>query len=100
MLAVVIAEATPTNVHGVLSRWLVKIGPSTYVGHLSARVRAELWTETKLIVGMGRATLIYPNSSEQGFAIETVGTGRYVPLDLDGLVLTGFQRDHETITEP
>ena len=51
--------------------------PTTYVGHLSARVRDILWTETLPLLGSGRATLVYADSNEQGFTIQTAGEGRY-----------------------
>jgi CRISPR-associated protein Cas2 len=99
-LAVLIVEATPQNVHGVASRWLTKIGPTTYVGHLSTRVRDNLWAEIAQILGAGRATLVFPEQNEQGFALRSAGQGRYVPLDYDGLMLIAFEaQNHETITE-
>lgn len=102
-LAVVIAEAVPENVHGVLSRWLVKVGPCTYVGHVSSRVRTELWAALVPIIRDGRVMLIHPDGSEQGYAVVTAGQGRYRVLDFDGLQLVGLGDhspfgDNETIT--
>lgn len=100
-LSTLVIEAAPDNVHGVVSRWLTKIGPATYVGHMSARVRDTLWREIETILDDGRATLVYADQNEQGFSLRGAGPGRYVALDLDGLVLVALDsEDHGPVTTP
>lgn len=64
-----------------------KIGPTLYVGTVSARVRDELWHQLTDILDDGLAVLIHPTNNEQGFTVRTAGNNRYQPIDLDGLTL-------------
>lgn len=87
MLIVISAQNIPEGVHGALSRWLQKVAPATYVGTTTARVRDQLWLELTDSLGTGRAALIYPSDTEQGYEVRTAGETRYLPIDVDGLTL-------------
>jgi len=99
-LAVVIVEAVPDAIHGSLSRWLMQVSPSTYVGHLSQRVREQLWEEIEPILKDGRATAVFPDENEQGYSVWCAGASRLVPLDLDGLTVMARLSSNETVTTP
>lgn len=75
------------GLRGHVTRWLSEIAPGIYVGNPSARVRENLWRVLADRVGEGQAVMIEPFANEQGWAVRTAGRDRYVPVDLDGLML-------------
>ncbi|EPH04073.1 CRISPR-associated endoribonuclease cas2, subtype I-e [Propionibacterium sp. oral taxon 192 str. F0372] len=97
-MVVMILSAAPAALRGALTRWLLEVDPGVYVGHLSARVRDQLWELVRSSIGSGRALLIYSNRSEQRFAIESFGHEK-IPTDMDGcLVMTTPYERGETET--
>lgn len=61
-----------------------------YVGSYSARVREKIWTQVMENIEGGNAVLAYAASNDAGFAFETCGANRRVPVDFDGLRLVAF----------
>lgn len=78
--------ACPAGLRGHLTRWLLEISAGVFVGKVSARVRAELWTQVQSLAKDGRGIMIYQDDSEQGLAFE-VHRHHWQPVDLDGLNL-------------
>ncbi|MGW3240710.1 type I-E CRISPR-associated endoribonuclease Cas2e [Streptomyces olivaceus] len=91
-MTVISATAIPDHLRGALTRWLLEVTPTLYIGTISARVRTELWTNLTACLTEGSATLAYPAANEQGFTLHTAGPQRRHPLDFDGLTLIAFQR--------
>lgn len=86
-MVVIATTAVPDHLRGALSRWTSEVVPGIFIGSVSARVRDELWRAVSDTVGDGAAILIHPAPTEQGYAIDTAGTRRRVPMDFDGLTL-------------
>ncbi|MET7766141.1 type I-E CRISPR-associated endoribonuclease Cas2e [Streptomyces sp. NPDC005393] len=92
-MTVLATTAVPDHVRGALTRWMIEPTPGLYVGTLSARVREELWSVVRASIGAGAAVLVHPEANEQGFALQTAGERRRIPVDFDGLTLVAFRPD-------
>src|SRR2546421_8952924 len=98
-MVVIATTAVPDHLRGALSRWTTEVVPGIFVGTISARVRDELWNAVTEVVGDGAALLVHPAPTEQGYAIQTAGARRRIPIDFDGLTLmrmTGAPRPSVT----
>ncbi|WP_261717545.1 type I-E CRISPR-associated endoribonuclease Cas2e [Streptomyces sp. FZ201] len=91
-MTVISTTAVPDHLRGALTRWLLEVTPTLYIGTISARVRTELWNNLTACLTDGSAVLAYPAANEQGFTLHTAGPQRRNPLDFDGLTLIAFQR--------
>ncbi|MFI8930850.1 type I-E CRISPR-associated endoribonuclease Cas2e [Streptomyces sp. NPDC053474] len=91
-MTVISATAVPDHLRGALTRWLLEVTPTLYIGTISARVRTELWKNLTDCLTDGSAVLAYPAANEQGFTLHTAGPQRRDPIDFDGLTLIAFQR--------
>lgn len=57
---------------GNVSRYLIEISPSVYIGHLDARTRDKLWNYVvESMPFKGYATLVYTSNCSQGYKIFT-----------------------------
>jgi CRISPR-associated protein Cas2 len=91
-MTVISATAVPDHLRGALTRWLLEVTPTLYIGTISARIRTELWNSLTDCLTEGSAVLAYPAANEQGFTLHTAGPQRRDPLDFDGLTLIAFKR--------
>ena len=91
-MTVIIVEAVPPSLRGLLTRWMIEPAPGVFVGTLSARVRDLLWAEVRLRIRDGYATIVHRAQTEQGFLVDTYGAPRREVLDFDGLQLVRFLR--------
>lgn len=78
--------ACPQGLRGSLTRWLLEVSPGVFVGHVSARVRDALWTQTMDMIKDGKALMVYPARNEQGFEFK-VHRHDWDLIDIDGLRL-------------
>ncbi|WP_276697804.1 type I-E CRISPR-associated endoribonuclease Cas2e [Propionibacterium acidifaciens] len=85
-MVVIILSAAPAGLRGALTRWLLEVDSGIYVGHVSARVREQLWELVKKYIGNGRGLLVYSARSEQHYQIKTLGHER-IPTDLEGCLV-------------
>lgn len=95
-LVVLVTERLSEGLRGAISKWLVEVGPGTYVGTLSARVREELWAQVAEWTAndqLGYALLVHPAPTEQGFRIDAQGDSTYAVRDRDGIDLV--ERHHK-----
>ncbi len=92
MTTVVVLIDVAPGLRGHLTRWMSEVTAGVYVGNPSARVRDRLWPLLQERVGSGQAIMIEPADSEQGWSVRTAGHDRYIPVDLDGLMLMARPR--------
>ncbi|MBI4853568.1 MAG: type I-E CRISPR-associated endoribonuclease Cas2 [Acidobacteria bacterium] len=86
-MVVIILEKVPVSLRGELTRWLLEVHPSIFVGSISAMVRELLW---KLIIEKlreGGGTMIYNAANEQGYLLRMCGNTSRQVIDFDGLSL-------------
>ncbi len=67
-MVVLVLTACPAGLRGHVTRWLLEISAGVFVGHVSARVRDELWLQVLDYVKDGKALLIYTARNEQRLA--------------------------------
>ena len=72
-MVVLVLSAAPASLRGAMTRWLMEVSPGVFVGHLSARVREQLWELVRAYIGNGRALLVWSVRSEQRFAVASLG---------------------------
>lgn len=85
-MIVLVLTACPEGLRGHLTRWLMEVSAGVFVGHVSKRVRQELWSRVAELTGGGRALLVYSVPGEQRLAVRTHGH-HWVPEDFEGLTL-------------
>jgi len=85
-VVVIVLTACTAGLRGDLSRWLEEIAPGIFVGHLSKRIRVNVWARVREGVGDGRALLVWSERGPQRLSYDSVGHD-WVPTDFDGLTL-------------
>lgn len=85
-MVVITLTDCPPKVRGDLSKWLLEISPGVYVGHVSKRVRENLWNRICRNLTHGRACLVYSTNGEQRLGFECFGS-TWEPVDYDGIKL-------------
>jgi CRISPR-associated protein Cas2 len=85
-MVVVVLTACPVGLRGDLTRWLFEVSPGVYVGHVSARVRENLWMRIISLVKNGRAIMVFSARNEQHFAFK-VYQPDWKPVDCEGIEL-------------
>ncbi len=89
-MLVIVLENAPRRLHGYLTRLLVEVRAGVYVGDFSIKVRERLWKVIESQVRPGNAVMVWSTNDDAGFAFDTCGTNRRIPVDLDGLRLVQF----------
>lgn len=89
-MLVVVTENVPPRLRGRLAVWLLEVRAGVYVGDYSKRVREMIWEQVLAGVGDGNAVIAYATGNDSGFAVETCGKNRRVPVDFEGLRLVAF----------
>lgn len=85
-MTVIVLTACPERLRGYLTRWLLEIAAGVYVGHVSRRVRDELWERVNELVGRGRGLMVFSGANEQHLEIRTCGHD-WIPADVEGITL-------------
>jgi len=83
---VLVLTACPEGLRGHLTRWLMEVSAGVFVGHVSRKVREELWDRVAELIGNGRALMAYSVPGEQRLAISTHGH-HWTPEDFEGITL-------------
>jgi CRISPR-associated protein Cas2 len=83
---VFVLTACPEGLRGHLTRWLMEVSAGVFVGHVTRRVREELWSRVVEGIGSGRALLVYSAPGEQRLGLRSHGH-HWVPEDFDGITL-------------
>lgn len=76
----------PLALRGDLTKWFQEINTGVYVGHVSARVRDEVWKRIQEHTKSGRATMVFRANNEQRMDFRVHNT-HWEPIDFDGLKL-------------
>lgn len=85
-MIVVVLSKCPLSLRGDLTLWLQEIATNVYVGHVSARVREQLWERIIENIKSGQATMVYSTNNEQRHSFRVHGTTWEV-IDIEGLEL-------------
>lgn len=92
-MIVMILERTPPAIRGELTRWLLEPYPGVFVGHVSARVREELWEKCCLGCKGGGVVLIWTTNTEQRYAMRTYGKVKREVVEMEGLQLIRIPKE-------
>lgn len=85
MIVITLSDCPPA-LRGDLTRWLQEISTGVYVGHVSARVRDELWERVRDRTKHGKATMVCSANNEQRMDFR-VHNSDWQAVDFDGLKL-------------
>ncbi|HWH01685.1 MAG TPA: type I-E CRISPR-associated endoribonuclease Cas2e [Pilimelia sp.] len=96
-MVVIILTACPAGLRGYLTQWLLELAAGVYVGHVSARVRGQLWARVVDMAGPGRALMVFQARGEQRLSF-VVHDHHWTPVDLDGVTL--IRRPTESPVNP
>ena len=100
-MVVLVLSAAPASLRGALTRWLMEVSPGVFVGHLSARVREQVWELVRAYLGDGRALLVWSTRSEQHYSVASLGHDRE-PVDVEGCLVmrTPYQQVEGAMAVP
>lgn len=99
-MLVIVVENAPPRLRGRLAVWLLEVRAGVYVGSYGRRVREMIWDQVVAYIEDGNAVIAWSTPDEAGFAFDTCGANRRVPVDLDGMRLVAFGRDAALPTAP
>lgn len=101
---VVVTENVPDRLRGRLAIWLLEVRAGVYIGDISKRTREMIWEQLvagcDVPISQKDDDLFYvPNvvmawatsTHESGYAFQTLGKNRRMPVDFDGLQLVAFK---------
>ena len=87
---VIVVEAAPPRLRGRLAVWLVEVRAGVYLGTYGRKVREMIWGQVQAYIEDGNAVIAWSAPEDAGFAFDTCGLNRRVPIDFDGLRLVQF----------
>lgn len=90
-MMVVVVENAPPRLRGRLAVWLLEIRAGVYVGTYSRRTRERIWDEVVGAIEDGNAVIAWAAPNDAGFAFDTCGANRRIPVDFDGFALVAFK---------
>lgn len=85
-MVVMVLTACPAGLRGHLTRWLLEISAGVFVGHVTARVREELWDQVVELCRDGKALMVFSVRGEQRLDFKA-HRHEWVPTDFEGLTL-------------
>ncbi len=86
-MVVMILERVPAPLRGELTRWLLEPRTGTFVGHVSALVREQLWWRCVQHQDTGGVTQIWSTNTEQRFMLRSAGDTSRDLVDFEGVQL-------------
>ena len=87
-MLVMILEKAPASLRGELSRWLIEPHTGVFLGHLSARVRDELWNKACAKTWGGWVVQVWSDTtSPQGYRYRCFGNPSRALVDHEGIAL-------------
>jgi len=94
-MLVIVTENVPPRLRGFLSRLLLEIRAGVYLGDFSVKVRTEIWDVVCKEVDEGNAVIAWSTNNESGYAFDTCGKNRRIPVTVDGFPLISFLPEAE-----
>ena len=89
-MTVYVLENAPQKLRGILSRYCLEVRAGLFVGRIDARMRELLWEKVGTLAReRTRATMIWRTATVQGYEFRTFGSGRWKPVQVDGIWLIG-----------
>ncbi len=89
-MLVIVLENTPPRLRGYLTRLFLEVRAGVYVGDYSQRVRERVWKVINIEIGEGNAVIAWSRPNDLGFAFDTCGSSRRLPVEFDGIQLCAF----------
>jgi CRISPR-associated protein Cas2 len=89
-MLVIVVENAPPRLRGRLAVWLLEIRAGVYVGTYSRKIREMIWDQVLGGIEDGNAVIAWAAPNDAGFAFETCGKNRRIPVDFDGFRLASF----------
>jgi CRISPR-associated protein Cas2 len=99
-MLVIVVENAPPRLRGRLAVWLLEVRAGVYVGTYGRRVREMIWDQVVAYIEDGNAVIAWSTTDETGFAFDTCGANRRVPVDMDGMRLVAFGAEAALPSEP
>lgn len=99
-MLVIVVENAPPRLRGRLAVWLLEVRAGVYVGAYGRRVREMIWDQVCAYIEDGNAVIAWAAPNDAGFAFDTCGRNRRVPVDVDGLRLVAFGPEAALPPEP
>ncbi|MGS0648125.1 type I-E CRISPR-associated endoribonuclease Cas2e [Komagataeibacter melomenusus] len=99
-MLVIVVENAPPRLRGRLAVWLLEVRAGVYVGSYGRRVREMIWGQVCAYIEAGNAVMAWAAPNDAGFAFDTCGQNRRVPVDFDGLRLVAFGPEAALPTQP
>lgn len=90
-MMIVVVENAPPRLRGRLAVWLLEVRAGVYLGNYARRTREMIWNEVLAAIGDGNAVIAWTAPNDAGFAFDTCGANRRIPVDFDGFDLVAFQ---------
>lgn len=96
-MMVIVVEGVPSRLRGRLAVWLLEVRAGVYVGNISSKQRKVLWEQVcqQVLAEGGNAVIVHAVDCEQGYAFDTCGVNRRIPIEVDGFHLIRFLPDEE-----
>ena len=92
-MVIMILEKVPVGLRGELSRWLLEPKACVFIGHVSARIRDELWFKCIDKSKAGGVFQAWSTNQEQRFQMRSFGdTSRHI-VEIEGLQLIQIPHD-------
>jgi CRISPR-associated protein Cas2 len=99
-MMVIVVDNAPPRLRGRLSLWLAEIRAGVYVGVYSTRTRERIWYEVQEMIEGGSAVIAWSAPTDSGFAFDSAGMNRRMPVDFDGLTLVEFAAMGDSSEDP
>ena len=94
-MIVLILEKVAAGLRGELSRWLIEPKTGVFIGHVSARVRDQLWEKCIKKKRKGGVIQIWKTNTEQHFQIRMTGDTSREVVTVEGLQLITIPGEFE-----
>ncbi|MEM7801991.1 MAG: type I-E CRISPR-associated endoribonuclease Cas2e [Chloroflexota bacterium] len=92
-MVIMILESVSVGLRGELSRWLLEPRAGVFVGHVSARVRDELWEKCCKARKTGGILQAWSANNEQRFEMRAFGDTTRTIVEYEGLKLIQIPHD-------
>ncbi len=99
-MLVIVVENAPPRLRGRLAVWLLEVRSGVYIGAYGRRVREMIWEQVRAYIDDGNAVIAWAAPTDAGFAFDTCGRHRRVPVDFDGFRLVEVHPEPGAVAAP